>query len=155
MARKTSATRTEFNRLGISRQRLHEFRKLAAIPEAEFRRRMESIKERGERITFRGLLGEPPRKKKAKGVLIDLISEEVNEWVDQAWKRREFEAVPKYGVVNPRTDARRFIQEAVDELLDALNYLEWAMEKGEIGFCDWVLIEHHVKFSIRLLKERE
>lgn len=156
MVRKASAARTEFKELGIPRQRLHEFRKLAAIPEAEFRKRMENIKGRGERITFskayRELLGEPPRKKKSREVPIDLISEEASNWIDAARKQRELEAIPKYGVMNPRTDSRRFIEEATDELLDALNYAEWSMEKGEISFCQWVLIERCIKHSIELLK---
>ena len=73
-------------------------------------------------------------------------------WIDEARRRREIEAIPKYGIINPRTDSRCFVNEATDELLDALNYAEWAMEKGEIPFCRWVLIERHIKFSIELLK---
>lgn len=53
MARKTSALRTELEKAGISRQRLCEYRKLAAIPLEEFRRQIEDFKERGEKITFR------------------------------------------------------------------------------------------------------
>ena len=55
MARKASALRTELEKAGISRQRLCEYRKLAAIPLPEFKKRIENFKERGERITFRKL----------------------------------------------------------------------------------------------------
>jgi len=77
-----------------------------------------------------------------------------NDWIDDARKQRELGALPKYGPINPQTDKRCFIDEAVDELLDALNYSEWSIVKGEIGFCDWVLIERQIKFSIELLTQR-
>lgn len=76
----------------------------------------------------------------------------MSDWIDEARRRREIEAIPKYGVINPRTDTRCFIKEATDELLDALNYAEWAMMKGEIPFCDWVLIDENIRAATTLLK---
>jgi hypothetical protein len=56
MARKASALRTELERAGISRQRLCEYRKLAAIPYPEFKKRLEDFKRNGKPITFRGIM---------------------------------------------------------------------------------------------------
>jgi hypothetical protein len=75
--------------------------------------------------------------------------------IDTARKQRELEGEAKYGPINPVNDSRCFIQEAHEELLDSLNYLEWAMEKGEMGFCKWYLIDRELRFTItRLLAAR-
>jgi len=72
------------------------------------------------------------------------LREENEELIDEARRKRELEAVQKYGPINPRTDRRCFIDEAVDELLDALNYSGWSMEKGELPFCDWMLMHRWI-----------
>ena len=76
----------------------------------------------------------------------------MSDWIDEARRQREIGAIPKYGHINPRTDNRCFIKEATDELLDALNYAEWAMMKGEIPFCDWVLTDENIRAATTLLK---
>jgi len=55
------------------------------------------------------------------------------DWIDRLRKERERKGEQKYGPVNPETDPRCFIREALEELFDSLNYLEWAQEKGEIS----------------------
>jgi hypothetical protein len=74
-------------------------------------------------------------------------------WIDEGRKRREIEAIPKYGPINPLTDRRCFVEEATDELLDGLNYLEWAMNKGEITFCEWAEIDEFVRIALSGLKD--
>ena len=74
-------------------------------------------------------------------------------WIDKARKAREVEAIPKYGVINPLTDRRCFVAEAMDELLDGLNYLEWAMMKGDITFCEWAEIDEFIRIALWGLKE--
>ena len=61
-------------------------------------------------------------------------------WIDAARKAREISGETKYGPINPLNDPRCFLQEANEELLDSLNYLEWSMLKGEMAFCKWYLI---------------
>jgi len=75
-------------------------------------------------------------------------------WIDEARKAREVEAIPKYGVIHPLTDSRCFEDEAKDELFDALNYLEWAMHKGEITFCEWAEIDEFIRIALSRLNER-
>lgn len=78
-----------------------------------------------------------------------------NHRIDDERKLREIEGESKYGPIDPVNDPRSFVQEAHEELLDSLNYLEWAMLKGEMGFCKWVLIDRELRFTItRLLAAR-
>jgi len=74
-------------------------------------------------------------------------------WIDECRKKREVEAIPKYGVINPLTDSRCFVEEATDELLDSLNYLQWAMEKGELSFCEWAEIDEFIRIALSGLKD--
>ena len=75
------------------------------------------------------------------------------DWVDQERKQREIQGNVKYGLIQPLTDSRCFVSEAVEELLDGLNYLEWAMEKGEVSFCEWAEINEWVRMALWGLKE--
>ena len=54
------------------------------------------------------------------------------DWIDNARKQRELEYEPKYGPIQPGTDSRCFRREMIEELLDALNYVEWAKGKGRL-----------------------
>jgi hypothetical protein len=75
--------------------------------------------------------------------------------IDTARKLREIKGEVKYGPINPLSDPRCFVDEAHEELLDSLNYLQWSMEKGEIGFCRWAMIDREIRFTItRLLAAR-
>jgi hypothetical protein len=55
------------------------------------------------------------------------------DWVDTVRKQRELDHIPKYGLIRPKTDRRCFRREMLEELLDALNYCQWAKVKGEIN----------------------
>lgn len=75
--------------------------------------------------------------------------------IDKAMKIREAKGEAKYGLINPLNDYRCFVDEALEEILDSLNYLQWAMEKGEMGFCKWFLIDKDLRFTIfRLIDEK-
>ena len=74
-------------------------------------------------------------------------------WIDKARKAREVEAIPKYGPIHPVTDSRCFADEAKDELFDALNYLQWSMEKGELTFCEWAEIDEFIRIALSGLKD--
>jgi hypothetical protein len=71
--------------------------------------------------------------------------------IDEARRARIIQGEVKYGPINPLSDPRCFLQEAHDELLDSLNYLEWSMEKGEMAFCKWYLIDREIRFTITRL----
>ena len=77
----------------------------------------------------------------------------MDKWIDEARKAREIQGVVKYGAINPLSDPRCFLDEARDELLDFLNYLEWSMEKGEISFCEWTEIDELGRMALLGLKE--
>jgi hypothetical protein len=77
----------------------------------------------------------------------------LNDWIDEARKKREIEGDAKYGPINPLNDTRSFLKEAGEELLDTLNYLEWAMLKGEISLCRWFTIDRSIRFTIYHLND--
>ena len=74
------------------------------------------------------------------------------DWVDRARRQREIEYEPKYGPIRPRTDLRCFRREMIEELLDALNYAQWAKEKGEISRQQWRRVDHTIKVVIHLIE---
>ena len=60
----------------------------------------------------------------------------MTDWVETERKKRAAEAEPKYGpptAQNLRLTGRTGINEAIPELLDAINYCEWAYGLGEIS----------------------
>ena len=76
-----------------------------------------------------------------------------NDRIDQARRLRELEGNVKYGPIDPVNDSRCFLREAHEELLDSLNYLEWAMLKGEMAFCKWYLIDREIRFIVWRLEK--
>jgi hypothetical protein len=76
-----------------------------------------------------------------------------NDWIDDQKKLRMIMGERKHGPLNLETDPRDFIEEALEELIDCLNYLEWAMLQGKLPFCQWVLIDRDVRFTIWRLRE--
>ena len=61
----------------------------------------------------------------------------------------------KHGPLNLETDRRDFIQEGVEELIDFLNYVEFAMLQGKVSFCKWASIDKDIRFIVfRLLGGR-
>jgi hypothetical protein len=54
-----------------------------------------------------------------------------------------------HGRLDLHTDSRDFIQEGIEELIDFLNYLEFAMLQGKIGFCKWLLVDRDIRLTIR------
>jgi hypothetical protein len=76
----------------------------------------------------------------------------MDNWIDQARKKREIDHIPKYDPIHPRTDKRCFRREMIEELLDALNYAEWAREKGEISRYKWKQIYYNIGVVIHLIE---
>ena len=76
----------------------------------------------------------------------------MDNWIDQARKQREIDFEPKYGSIRPRTDSRCFRREMMEELLDALNYVQWAKEKGEINRYQWKRIDNGIRAVIRTIE---
>lgn len=71
-------------------------------------------------------------------------------WIDKARKQREIEGEVKYGRIDPKNDSRCFRREIVEELLDALNYCQWSLEKGEITISKHRVIESDLRRLIKL-----
>jgi hypothetical protein len=76
----------------------------------------------------------------------------MKDWIDDARKQREIEANLKYGPIHPKTDKRCFRRETIEELLDALNYCEWARVKGEIDRKQFHEIDQTTKKVIRTIE---
>jgi hypothetical protein len=76
----------------------------------------------------------------------------VNDWIDNARKQREIDFEPKYGPIRPKTDKRCFRREALEELLDGLNYFEWSFRKGEINRKQWQWLDSGAKRLIRIIQ---
>ena len=70
------------------------------------------------------------------------------EWADKARRDREERYREIYGEIQPESDKRDFRLEAIEELLDALNYIDWAHEKREISQGEYKQIEIHVKLAL-------
>lgn len=54
----------------------------------------------------------------------------------------------KYGELNLDTDIRDFRREAISELTDALNYLDFSAWQGRLPFCKWYLLQKEISFII-------
>ena len=60
-----------------------------------------------------------------------------------------------HGPLHIETDPRDFLQEALEELIDSLNYLEIAMIQGRLPFCQWYETENFISAVIRALKVKK
>lgn len=74
-------------------------------------------------------------------------------WIDSARKEREIAFLPKYGPIRPKTDKRCFRREMLEELLDSLNYCEWAKAKGEVNRRQFELIDRGCRAVIRTIED--
>lgn len=73
------------------------------------------------------------------------------EWADKARKDREERYKDIYGEICPKSDKRDFRVEAIEELLDALNYIDWAYQKGELSRGEMKQVEIHLKLALTYL----
>jgi hypothetical protein len=78
-----------------------------------------------------------------------------NEWIDDLKTKRMIQGERKHGSLNLETDLRDFIQGALEELVDCLNYLEWAMLQGKIPFCKWASLDKDCRFMIWRLRQKD
>ena len=74
------------------------------------------------------------------------------DWIDKAMKEREAEGVLKYGPIKPKSDKRCFRKEALLELIDSLNYISWAFQKGEINRKQYKWLDTDIRRAIRILE---
>jgi len=74
-------------------------------------------------------------------------------WIDEQRKKRELDHEPKYGPIRPKTDPRCFRREALEELLDTLNYAQWSFQKGEITKNQFQRIDRTTRIAIWLIEE--
>jgi hypothetical protein len=73
-------------------------------------------------------------------------------WIDQARKQREMEENETRGPIRPMGDPRCFRRELLEELLDGLNYSEWAFMKGEITGRQRNRVDRKIHSVIALLQ---
>lgn len=81
------------------------------------------------------------------------------DWIDQARKQREIDAIPEYGKMVPKENHRDFIKEGIGELLDALNYFEWSYiredkKKKDLDAAKWFTVQFQIKKILTWLKEK-
>lgn len=74
--------------------------------------------------------------------------ETLNSRIDTLKEERMIHGEKTHGRLDLQTDPRDFIQEGIEELVDFLNYLEFAMLQGRIGFCKWFQIQRDIRFTI-------
>ncbi len=74
------------------------------------------------------------------------------DWIDIARKKREIAFEPKYGPIRPKTDKRCFRREALEELIDAISYVQWSKEKGEIDRQQWKRMDSGIRAVIRTIE---
>jgi hypothetical protein len=79
----------------------------------------------------------------------------LNRKIDEAKRIRMVKGEAKHGPLDLERDPRDFIDEAIEELIDCLNYLEMAMLQGKLPFCRWASIDRDVRFVIWRLTEKE
>jgi len=77
----------------------------------------------------------------------------LNDWIDEEKKLRMVIGEKKHGPLDLDRDPRVFIEEAFEELIDALNYIEISMLQGKLPFCKWVSVDRDVRFTIWRLTE--
>ena len=73
--------------------------------------------------------------------------------IDQWATQRVLEGCRRYGVIDLAKDKRCFLKESTEELLDALNYLRWAYEKGTLPQKDWMSIDAMLRWTITLIEK--
>jgi len=71
--------------------------------------------------------------------------------IDLLQKERVVKGEFKYGPLDLHSDSRDFIQKALDEILDCLNYLEWATEKGQIASDLYLKIDRSLRDATAML----
>jgi hypothetical protein len=76
------------------------------------------------------------------------IEGSVNDRIDDLKTKRMLQGERKHGPLDLERDPRDFIQEAVEELVDCLNYIELAMLQGRLPFCRWASIDRDCRFMI-------
>lgn len=77
----------------------------------------------------------------------------MNKWIDDLATKKILEGIKKYGPLNLATDKRCFIAEIVGELIDAINYLKFGYDKGQILKEDWSHLNKVIRYCIIYLKE--
>ena len=76
----------------------------------------------------------------------------MDSWIDQARKQRELDFEPEHGPIRPRSDSRCFRREMIEELLDALNYNDWAKAKGEVNRHQWKRLDNGLRIALHLIE---
>lgn len=71
--------------------------------------------------------------------------------IDKLCARRAQNGIKEYGCLDLATDPRDFSREAQEELLDAINYVKWAMARGDMSIVEGAVILHFIKGIYRLL----
>jgi len=71
--------------------------------------------------------------------------------IDLLRKEREVKGELKHGPLDLKNDRRDFIQEATEELLDSLNYLSWAFEKGQLNPDSYLKIDRDLRDATAML----
>lgn len=91
-------------------------------------------------------------KEKEPGV--DDVDLSFNDKIDEQKRDRLIHGEKNQGVLDLNTDPRDFIKEGVEELIDFLNYIEFAMLQGKVSFCKWVSLDKDLRFLLWRLEGR-
>lgn len=65
----------------------------------------------------------------------------MNNLIDMLRKERMVKGESKHGPLNLSTDSRDFVQEAIEEVIDGLNYIQFAFDKEQIDHVSYLKID--------------
>jgi hypothetical protein len=71
--------------------------------------------------------------------------------IDRLCARRAQDGRRVYGCMDLDKDPRDFSVEAQEEVLDAINYIRWAMARGDRSLVDGAIIVHFLKGIYRMM----
>ena len=60
-------------------------------------------------------------------------------------KERMVKGEIKHGPLNLLTDPRDFVQEAIEEVIDGLNYIQFAFDKGQLDHVSYLKIDEALR----------
>jgi hypothetical protein len=65
--------------------------------------------------------------------------------------QRMIQGACKHGPLNLSTDSRNFVQEAIEEVIDCLNYIQFAFEKGQLNRVSYQKIDKVLRDAATML----
>ncbi len=75
--------------------------------------------------------------------------------IEQMKTQRMIRGECKHGSLDLENDPRDFVREGIEELIDFLNYWEFAMLQGKVSFCKWSEIDEWIRIALCGVREEK